>query len=67
MQNAVRVLQIVPLGAGGITSLILGVEEHMDRSMVAFDYMTFYDRKELPNNLLILNVKMKIPHVIFLS
>ena len=46
MQNAVRVLQIVPLGAGGITSLILGVEEHMDRSMVAFDYMTFYDRKE---------------------
>ena len=47
MQNAVRVLQIVPLGAGGITSLILGVEEHMDRSMVAFDYMTFMTERNL--------------------
>ncbi len=34
-------------------------------TVICKEYDIFYDRKELPNNLLILNVKMKIPHVIF--
>lgn len=44
--RAVHVLQMAPLGAGGITSLVLNIASHLDREKVVFDYLTFYDRKE---------------------
>lgn len=47
MKRAVRVLQLAPLSSGGITSLILNIQEQLDRNQVVFDYLTFYDRKEL--------------------
>ena len=42
----VKVLQVVPLGTGGVTSLVLNIAESIDKDKVAFDYLTFYDRKE---------------------
>ena len=47
MKRAIKVLQLAPLGAGGVTSLILNIDGHLDRNQVVFDYLTFYDRKEL--------------------
>ena len=45
MKRAIKVLQLAPLGAGGVTSLILNIDEQLDRNQVTFDYLTFYDRK----------------------
>lgn len=42
----VKVLQVVPLGTGGVTSLVLNIAESIDKNKVTFDYLTFYDRKE---------------------
>ena len=46
MQKTIKVLQLAPLGAGGVTSLILNIAEQIDWSRVSFDYLTFYDREE---------------------
>ena len=46
MQETIKVLQLAPLGAGGVTSLILNIAEQIDRSRVSFDYLTFYNREE---------------------
>lgn len=45
-KRPVRVLQVVPLGTGGVTSLILNIAESINKDKVTFDYLTFYDRKE---------------------
>lgn len=47
MKRAIKVLQLAPLGSGGITSLILNINEQLDKNQVVFDYLTFYERKEL--------------------
>lgn len=44
--NPVRVLVVAPLGVGGVTSMMINIQKHMDRSKVNFDYLTFHDRKE---------------------
>ena len=41
-----RVLQTTFLGIGGITSMVLNIQEHMDREQVFFDYLVFRDQKE---------------------
>lgn len=46
MRKPIKVLQVAPLGAGGVTSLILNIAEKIDNEKVQFDYLTFYDRKE---------------------
>ena len=46
MGKKVKVLQVVPLGAGGITSLVINLAENLDWNRVEFDYLTFFDRKE---------------------
>lgn len=46
MKKPIKVLQVAPLGAGGVTSLILNIAEKIDNEKVHFDYLTFYDRKE---------------------
>jgi glycosyltransferase involved in cell wall biosynthesis len=43
----VHILHMAPLGAGGITSLVINLASQVDTSKVVFDYLTFYDRKEL--------------------
>lgn len=45
-KKPIKVLQMAPLGAGGITSLVLNLADNLDTSRVQFDYLTFYDRKE---------------------
>ncbi len=46
MKKKIKILQLVPLGTGGITNLILNINEYLDRDRFEFDYLTFYDRKE---------------------
>ena len=46
MKEPIKVLQVAPLGAGGVTSLILNIAEKLDNEKVNFDYLTFYDRTE---------------------
>ena len=45
-KKPVKVLQVAPLGAGGVTSLVLNIAEKINKERVHFDYLTFYDRKE---------------------
>ena len=45
-KKPIKVLQMAPLGSGGVTSLILNIAEAMDREAVEFDYLTFFDRTE---------------------
>ncbi len=45
-KKEIRVLQMVPLGAGGITSLVLNIAGQLDKSRVCFDYLTFHQREE---------------------
>lgn len=45
-KKPVKVLQVAPLGAGGVTSLVLNIAEKIDKERVHFDYLTFYDRRE---------------------
>lgn len=46
VKKPIKVLQVAPLGAGGVTSLVLNIAEKIDKERVHFDYLTFYDRKE---------------------
>lgn len=47
MKKPIKVLQIVPLGTGGITSLVLNIAENLNNDEVTFDYMTFRNQKEI--------------------
>ena len=42
----VRVLVTAPLGVGGVTNLMIGIQSHLDRNKINFDYLVFHDRKE---------------------
>lgn len=44
--NPVRVLVVAPLGVGGVTSMMINIQRHLDREKINFDYLTFHDRKE---------------------
>lgn len=55
MSDKIKVLQLVPLGTDGITSLILNINERMDPNRVIFNYMTFYDRKEFNEEMVLEN------------
>ena len=35
-----------PLGVGGVTNMMIHIQEHLDRSKINFDYLVFHDRHE---------------------
>lgn len=41
-----RVVHMAPLGAGGISSMVINLCSHMDRSKVNFDYLVFRNEEE---------------------
>lgn len=45
-KETVRVLVTAPLGVGGVTNMMIHIQEHLDRSKVNFDYLVFHDRHE---------------------
>lgn len=45
-KKAIRVLVTAPLGYGGITSMMINIQSHMDRSKVNFDYLVFHDQED---------------------
>lgn len=42
----IKVIHMVPLRAGGITSMVLNIAEEISGSEVLFDYLTFRDQEE---------------------
>ena len=46
VNRPIKVLQVAPLGSGGVTSLILNIAGELDSNKVKFDYLTFFDRTE---------------------
>ena len=44
--EVVRVLVTSPLGVGGVTNMMIHIQEHLDRSKINFDYLVFHDRHE---------------------
>lgn len=49
-KEAVRVLVTSPLGVGGVTNMMIRIQEHLDRSKINFDYLVFHDRHEPMEN-----------------
>lgn len=49
-KEAVRVLVTSPLGVGGVTNMMIHIQEHLDRSKINFDYLVFHDRHEPMEN-----------------
>lgn len=45
-KEPVRVLVSAPLGVGGITNMMINIQERLDRQKINFDYLVFHDRKE---------------------
>ena len=45
-KETVRVLVTSPLGVGGVTNMMIHIQEHLDRSKINFDYLVFHDRHE---------------------
>ena len=44
--EVVRVLVTSPLGVGGVTNMMIHIQEHLDRSKINFDYLVFHDSHE---------------------
>lgn len=44
--EVVRVLVTSPLGVGGVTNMMIHIQEHLDRTKINFDYLVFHDRHE---------------------
>lgn len=44
--EVVRVLVTSPLGVGGVTNMMIHIQEHLNRSKINFDYLVFHDRHE---------------------
>ena len=44
--EVVRVLVTSPLGVGGVTNMMIHIQEHLDKSKINFDYLVFHDRHE---------------------
>lgn len=47
MSEPIRVAVYAPLGIGGVTSLMINIQELIDREKINFDYLVIHDRKEL--------------------
>lgn len=45
-KKPVRILVNAPLGIGGVTNMMINIQSHIDRSKLNFDYLTYHDRKE---------------------
>ena len=45
-EQIVRVLVTAPLGVGGVTSMMINIQSHLDRQKINFDYLVTHDRKE---------------------
>ena len=45
-KTPVRVLVVAPLGVGGVTSMMINIQKHLNRDKINFDYLVFHDRKE---------------------
>lgn len=45
-EQMVRVLVTAPLGVGGVTSMMISIQSHLDRNKINFDYLVTHDRKE---------------------
>lgn len=45
-EQIVRVLVTAPLGVGGVTSMMINIQSHLDRNKINFDYLVTHDRKE---------------------
>ncbi len=45
-EEKIRVVHTIPMGAGGISSLTMAVNEAIDRTRFEFDYLVFRDQKE---------------------
>ena len=45
-EQMVRVLVTAPLGVGGVTSMMINIQSHLDRNKINFDYLVTHDRKE---------------------
>ena len=41
-----KVLVSAPLGVGGLTTMMINIQSHLDRKKINFDYLVFHDRKE---------------------
>lgn len=39
--EVVRVLVTSPLGVGGVTNMMIHIQEHLNRSKINFDYLVF--------------------------
>lgn len=45
-KNIVRVLVTAPLGIGGVTNMMVHIQEKLDKNIINFDYLVFHDRHE---------------------
>lgn len=60
--EVVRVLVTSPLGVGGVTNMMIHIQEHLDRSKINFDYLVFHDRHEpMEDKVLSLGSKSMLP------
>lgn len=46
----IRIIVHAPLGIGGVSNLMLDIQNNIDRSKINFDYLVFHDRKEPQEN-----------------
>ena len=42
----VKILVYAPLGVGGVTNLMIAIQQKIDRNILNFDYLVVHDRKE---------------------
>lgn len=45
-KQVVRVLVTAPLGVGGVSSMMINIQAHLDRNKINFDYLVTHDCKE---------------------
>ena len=48
--EVVRVLVTSPLGVGGVTNMMIHIQEHLNRSKINFDYLVFHNNYQLFDN-----------------
>lgn len=41
----VKVLVVAPLGVGGVSTMMINIQKHLDRNIVNFDYLVFHEGK----------------------
>ncbi len=50
MDKSIRVLVVAPLGVGGVTNMMINIQQRLDRRKLNFDYLVFHDRIEPSEN-----------------